>query len=61
MERTQEVYPVKVSKRSTTIVANHLGNENQQPRSTPWMVMTPYLGWQQGMADRAPFGPQMRA
>ena len=27
MERTQEVYPVKLSERSTTIVANHLGNE----------------------------------
>lgn len=27
MERMQEVYPVKLSERSTTIVANHLGNE----------------------------------
>ena len=27
MERTREVYPVKLSERSTTIVANHLGNE----------------------------------
>ena len=29
MEQTQEIYPVKLLERSTTIVANHLGNENQ--------------------------------
>ena len=62
MEQTQEIYPVKLSERSTMIVANHLGNEISTPRYS--FVMTPYLGWQKGMADRGAFvnvvGPEMR-